>query len=228
VHIEIIADIVRWRDANGLDEVINLSIAENDQYGNTKAEPDIGIHAISDGGGSSPRAIVEIEVTHRSTRGSREQAGRYFLNPSVRLVMLVKLWKRRAGDGAFAAACVLWIKDADDNIVCQEAHDFGSRPIHETARNNFMAEAPAPVVPQGTVFSEPQPGRAVGGRDPQIITMPVGLIIDKVFNENGVMLANCIPPPGNIEIDLSRCARIIERVLPQAQLGDESEEQDDE
>jgi hypothetical protein len=58
--------------------------------------------------------------------------------------------------------------------------------------------------------------------------MPVGLIIDKVFNENGVMLANFIPPPGNIEIDLSRCAWIIERVLPQAQLGDEREEQDDE
>jgi hypothetical protein len=221
-----------WRRANGLDEVIAPVNAGIGQYGNTKAETDVGIHAVSDGGGSSPRAIVEIEVTHRSTRGSREQAGRYFLNPSVRLVMLVKVWKRWAGDGAFAAACVLWIKDADDNIVCQEAHDFGSRPIHRIAIDNFMAEAapnhrPAPIVPQGTVFTEPQPGRAVGGRAPQIITMPVGLIIDKVFNENEEMLANCIPPPGNIEFDLSRCARIIERELPQAQFGNESEDDDE-
>jgi hypothetical protein len=37
--------------------------------------PDVGIHAVSDGGGSSPRAIVEIEVAHQSTQGSREQAG---------------------------------------------------------------------------------------------------------------------------------------------------------
>jgi hypothetical protein len=89
-------------------------------------------------------------------------------------------------------------------------------------------DRPAPVVPRDMVFSEPQPGRAVGGRDPQIVTMPVGLIIDNVFNENGVMLANFIPPPGNIEIDLSRYVRIIERELLQAQLGDESEEEDDE
>lgn len=90
---------------------------------------------------------------HRSTRGSREQVGRSVLNPAVKVVMLAKVWKRRALDDAFAAACVVWVKVAEDSIVCLAAHDFGSRPIVRKTRNNVMAEsAPndplAPVVPQ--------------------------------------------------------------------------------
>jgi hypothetical protein len=57
-----------------------------------------------------------------------------------------------------------------------------------------------------------------------MITMPVGLIIVNVSNEHGEMMAKLIPPPGDIEIDLSMCARIIERELPQAQLGKEVED----
>jgi hypothetical protein len=29
------------------------------------------------------------------------------------------------------------VKDADDNIACQEAHDFGSRPIHENCQKQL-------------------------------------------------------------------------------------------
>lgn len=227
VHGTIIDDFAYWKSDNGLRRSIVTQPAGSGQYGNTKAEPDVGIHARSDGPASTPRVIIEIEVTHRSTRGSREQAGRYFLNPSVRAVMLIKVWKRRARDDAFAAACVLWMKDGDGNIGCQEAHDFGSRRIHTTARNNFLVEAGpgdhfAPCVPEDTNFVEPQPGRAVAGRTPQIVALPAGLIIANASNENGAMLENTVPPPGNLEIDLSFIAETIEDELPRAQVGDEA------
>jgi hypothetical protein len=84
--------------------------------------------------------------------------------------------------------------------------NFGDRPIHGTARNNFAAEAapdddrPAPDVPQDTAFTEPQSTtRGFNDRTLQIITMPVGLIVlFNVSNENGEMLANVIQPPGDI------------------------------
>jgi hypothetical protein len=100
----ILGKLVNGWGANGLDEAITPSSAVIGQYGNTRAEPDAGIFAPSDGGAASPRAVVKIEVAHRSKQDSREQAGRYVLDPSVRLLMLVKVWKWRAPvDGAFAA-----------------------------------------------------------------------------------------------------------------------------
>jgi hypothetical protein len=54
----------------------------------------------------------------------------------VKVVMLVKVRKRWAAQGAFAASCVVWVKDEHGNILCDAAHYFGSRPIDEIDRND--------------------------------------------------------------------------------------------
>ena len=77
VHHKIIGGVDGWIRANGLDESILGIDAGQGLYGSTKAEPDVGIHAASDGWCSTPLVNIEIDLTHRNTRGSRKQAGLY-------------------------------------------------------------------------------------------------------------------------------------------------------
>ena len=54
-----------------------------------------------------------------------------------------------------------------------------------------------------------------------VVAMPAVPIIANASNENGEMLEDSVPPPGDVEFDLSLIADIIEDYLPQAQDGDE-------
>jgi len=99
-----------WMNNNGIvnysdNPPLDIGSAVKGTYGNTKAEPYVAIIGTSAGGASSPFAIIEVEVTHRSGRESRRQAAKYFENEYVKLVMLIKVYPRGLVDQCFAAVC---------------------------------------------------------------------------------------------------------------------------
>jgi hypothetical protein len=213
VHGRVIMDIGVWESRSLQWGSLRVQSACNGDYGNSKLEPDVGILAASDRH-NTPRVIVEIEATHLSPRQSREQARIYFENHAVKAVVLIKVWPRDQ-NGAFAAAGILWVRDACNNIFCAEAHDFGTRPIATVARTNLSEmigeHDRTPRVPLETMdFTEPQPHRAIGGRTPQILRVPVGLIVANAFSRDGDILTDRTPPPEDLPLDLALYAQIAE------------------
>lgn len=219
VHSRVNADCVNWQDGQGLFDSFAVGDAVKSNYDGTKLEPDVAVFALSDGKNSTPRCIIEIEVNHRSPREARELAAVYFREPSVRSVVLLKVWNRRV-DRTFAAACVVWAKGGDGNVGCHSAHDFGTAPIDAEARNNLSganenepAPLTVPTVPAGMAYTTPQPGRAIAGHAPQIVNIPASLLIVNATNEHGEQLMGLNPPIENLQLNLSVYLRVIERSL---------------
>ena len=202
------------RNGQGLFLSLDLRDAVKNDYAGKKLEPDVAIFALSDGANSSPRCIIEIEVSHRSPREARELAEVYFRNPNVRCIVLLKVWNRRA-EGTFAAACIVWIRGEDEGIECRAAHDFGTAPINVQARNNLSGPPLSiPCVPADMQYVAPTPDRRpIADRNAQVVEIPASTITVNATNEHGEPLDGLDPPIENLQLDLSVYAELIERNL---------------
>lgn len=214
VHCDVVLNIGWWRDQNKLSyPKTSLGIAAMGEYGDTKCEPDAEL-CIGKDGTDILRVLFEIEVEHRSTPQSLNQVGRYFRNPSVAAVVLLKVWPRGA-DGRFAAAAVVWEKqkpDDDDGttIRCVDCQDFGTRPIHYRDVKNFLKVQPTRFA-VGVEFRTPNRRLPLEERARQCLVIPRGVLQRNTKIHRGNPLAGV--EIDDLWLDLTACAAVIERSL---------------
>ena len=134
------------------------------QYGNIIMQPDIIILGPRGRPGipSVTIAVIDIEVSHRSTRASRRHVENIFQNPNVTLVAELKIHARRVDD-SFTATLVAWVNPpgAPHNMI--EVHclnDFGTSAMIRQDENSWREDmsndgAPNTAVPQGAGFITP-------------------------------------------------------------------------
>ena len=217
VHGAVIGMCWGWSNANGLMRSIAVLDAWARNYGQKKLEPDVAIRARSDGNTRGPRCIIEIEVNHRSPREARELAAIYFRDPTVRIVLLLKVWNRRS-DGTFAAACIVWVKGEGEGIECHTAHDFGTAPVNQQSRNSLSGinedHRIIPFVPIDMVYTNPSPDRQSNSRLAQLVNIPASILVVNATNENGEHLNGLHPPIEDLQLNLSIFVDLIEEALP--------------
>jgi hypothetical protein len=88
---------------------------------------------------TSPRCVIEMKVSDRSPREARELAAVYFQNPTVSVMLLLKVRIRRL-DGTFVAVCILWIRPDDNGIEDEKEGSrlhFGSVAAHEFGTGSY-------------------------------------------------------------------------------------------
>ena len=165
-----------------------LTFEKSGTYNNKVMQPDIAICVRAANNQWQTVAVMEIEVTHRSTPVSRRHAQSIFQGANVVFVGILRIHARRVDD-SFAATFVGYSKTDNGIIQClpQCVHDFGTaamtRAVEELWRAD-MHDAADTVIPQDVNFIAPA-NRAVGA-ERAAVQVPAVDILRRAFNSAGL------------------------------------------
>jgi len=151
---------------DGIEEEVELlSVAVPINFGGIGAAPDISLVPGFPTPGrvaTNPAQIfVEVEHSHHFMRHARIMANLYFQNSDARGVAIIKIYNRNT-DRTWAAVAAYFQRQANGAIVCQQACDFGTAPIHPSAMASFRGAPLAVQLPPAMI--QPPSRRQIGGR----------------------------------------------------------------
>jgi hypothetical protein len=197
------------------------------QYGNINMRPDITIR------GPVSMAVIEIEVTHRSTRAWGRHAENVFQDPHVTLVAVLNIHARRV-DGSFAARLVAWVIPPGAPIEVYYLHDFGTGGMIQQVANIWRKDMsndgdPNTAVPPNAGFITP-PNRDLRAPREDAVLHATDFL--RTSNGNNNTLQEEVEravgrDPNFFRIDLSRILVAVHITLPLNDRGVDHDEEVD-
>eukprot|EP00727_Mastigamoeba_balamuthi_P003462 m51a1_g13112 hypothetical protein (361) ;mRNA; f:26-1847 len=130
-----------------------------------------------------PRLVVEVEYRHRSPRASKAHGSRLLHTAPIRAFLLFQIYPRNAA-GLFAAAAVLWAKNAAGVAQLVSAISFGSAELSAATRLAFAGAIPAALMPAGVAAlpAVPAAAWARAATGPATITVPATAMLNDYWD----------------------------------------------
>jgi hypothetical protein len=183
-------------------------------YNNKVMKPDIVICVRAANNQRQTVAVIEIELTHRSTPVSRRHAHNIFQGANIVFVGILRIHARRADD-IFAATFAGWSKTDNGIIQClpQCVHDFGTTPMIRAVDDLWRADmhdAADSVVPKDINSIAPA-NRAVGA-ERAAVQGPAVDILRRAFNSARLGDVD-IPNTADFIIDLTEIVGTVNVLL---------------
>eukprot|EP00727_Mastigamoeba_balamuthi_P003842 m51a1_g13455 hypothetical protein (327) ;mRNA; r:308-1508 len=140
-----------------------------------------------------PRLVVEVEHGHRTPRASMQHASRILHTPHIRAFLLLLLHSRNV-QGRFAAAAVLWAKDAAGVVQLVRVVSFGP------------ARAPVPVAAAAG-------GWVTAAAGPATVAVPVAAVFFQYWDPAAAAPMPVSEATPHLEIDLALLRAELDKTL---------------